>query len=100
MATDIAFSLGVLGMVKGITPELKIFLLTLAIADDICAIAVIAIFYTSSLDGAALIAGLLLLGLIAILQRLGISQPVLYFVLALAFGWRCCDPGFMPLSPE
>ncbi len=85
MATDIAFSLGVLGMVKGITPELKIFLLTLAIADDICAIAVIAIFYTSSLNGAALIAGLLLLGLIAILQRLGISQPVLYFVLALGF---------------
>jgi len=83
MATDIAFSLGVLGMVKGITPELKIFLLTLAIADDICAIAVIAIFYSSSLDGGVLFAGLLLLGLIAILQRLGISQPVLYFVLGL-----------------
>ena len=50
MATDIAFSLGVLGMVKGVPPELKIFLLTLAIADDIGAIAVIAIFYSGSLD--------------------------------------------------
>jgi NhaA family Na+:H+ antiporter len=85
MATDIAFSMGVLGTVKGIRSELKIFLLTLAIADDICAIAVIALFYTNSLNGGALFAGLLLLGLLAILQRLGISHPVLYFVLALGF---------------
>ena len=49
MATDIAFSLGVLGMVKGVPQDLKIFLLTLAIADDIGAIAVIAIFYSGSL---------------------------------------------------
>ena len=48
MATDIAFSLGVLGMVKGIPSELKIFLLTLAIADDIGAIMVIAFFYTGT----------------------------------------------------
>ncbi len=49
MATDIAFSLGVLGMVKGIPSELKVFLLTLAIADDIGAIIVIAFFYTDTL---------------------------------------------------
>ena len=57
MATDIAFSLGVLGMVKGIPSDLKIFLLTLAIADDIGAIIVIAIFYSGSLDRAALLVG-------------------------------------------
>jgi Na+:H+ antiporter, NhaA family len=85
MATDIAFSLGVLGMVKGVPTELKIFLLTLAIADDIGAIAVIAIFYSGSLDGGPLILGLFLLGLIALLQKLGISQPILYFVLAVGF---------------
>jgi len=85
MATDIAFSLGVLGMVKGIPPELKVFLLTLAIADDIGAIAVIAIFYSGSLNGGALIAGIFLLALISILQKLGISQPILYFVLAVGF---------------
>src|SRR5271169_6569313 len=85
MATDIAFSLGILGMVKGVPPELKIFLLTLAIADDIGAIAIIAIFYSGSLDGGALIVGLFLLGLISILQKLGISQPILYFVLAVGF---------------
>jgi NhaA family Na+:H+ antiporter len=85
MATDIAFSLGVLGIMKGIPSELKIFLLTLAIADDIGAIAVIAIFYSGSLDAYALLVGLFLLGLIFVMLRLGISQPILYFVLAVGF---------------
>ncbi len=85
MATDIAFSLGVLGIMKGVPPELKIFLLTLAIADDIGAIAVIAIFYSGSLDVSALIVGLVLLGIIFVMLRLGISQPILYFVLAVGF---------------
>ncbi len=85
MATDIAFSLGVLGIIKGVPSELKVFLLSLAIADDIGAIAVIAIFYSGSLDVGALITGLFLLVLIFVLQRLGISQPILYFVLAVAF---------------
>jgi NhaA family Na+:H+ antiporter len=85
MATDIAFSLGVLGMVKGIPADLKIFLLSLAIADDIGAILVIAIFYSSSLDRAALLVGLVILGLIFVLLKLGISQPTLYFVLGVGF---------------
>ncbi len=85
MATDIAFSLGVLGMVKGIPSELKIFLLTLAIADDIGAIIVIAVFYSESLDRAALLAGLVILAIIALTLKIGISPPVVYFVLAVAF---------------
>ena len=85
MATDIAFSLGVLGMVKGIPSELKIFLLSLAIADDIGAIAVIAIFYSGSLDVSALIIGLLLLCLILAILKVGIRQPILYFVLGAGF---------------
>ena len=85
MATDIAFSLGVLGMVKGIPQDLKIFLLTLAIADDIGAIAVIAVFYSSSLRLESLVIGLLLLVVIFLLRKVGISQPVLYFVLGMGF---------------
>jgi NhaA family Na+:H+ antiporter len=85
MATDIAFSLGVLGMVKGIPADLKIFLLSLAIADDIGAILVIAVFYSSSLDRTALFLGLIILGLIFVLLKLGISQPILYFVLGVGF---------------
>ncbi len=85
MATDIAFSLGVLGMVKGISSDLKIFLLTLAIADDIGAILVIAVFYSGSLDRGALFAALVILGLIFVVLKLGISQPILYFVLGVGF---------------
>ncbi len=85
MATDIAFSLGVLGMVKGIPSDLKIFLLTLAIADDIGAILVIAVFYTSSLDLGALFAGLIILAVIFLLLKIGISRPILYFVLGIGF---------------
>ena len=85
MATDIAFSLGVLGMVKGVPQDLKIFLLTLAIADDIGAIAVIAIFYSDSLHVESLVIGLLLLAVIFLLRKVGISQPVLYFMLGVGF---------------
>lgn len=85
MATDIAFSLGVLGMVKGIPSDLKVFLLTLAIADDIGAIIVIAVFYSGSLDRGALLVGIVILGLIALILKLGISRPVVYFVLGVGF---------------
>ncbi|MGB8768371.1 MAG: Na+/H+ antiporter NhaA [Candidatus Korobacteraceae bacterium] len=85
MATDIAFSLGVLGMVRGVPQDLKIFLLSLAIADDIGAIAVIAIFYSGSLHPESLVIGLLLLVIIFLLRKVGISQPVLYFVLGVSF---------------
>jgi NhaA family Na+:H+ antiporter len=85
MATDIAFSRGVLGMIKGIPSDLKVFLLTLAIADDIGAIIVIAVFYSGSLDRVALFTGLVILAVIALTLKLGISQPVMYFVLATAF---------------
>ncbi len=84
MATDIAFSLGVLGMIKGVPPELKIFLLSLAIADDIGAIAVIAIFYTDTLHVRSLLIGLLLVVIIGLLLKLGVSRPILYFVLGVA----------------
>lgn len=85
MATDIAFSLGVLGMVKGVPSDLKVFLLTLAIADDIGAIIVIAVFYSSSIDRGALLVGLIILGVIALMLKLGIIRPVAYFVLGVGF---------------
>jgi NhaA family Na+:H+ antiporter len=64
---------------------LKVFLLSLAIADDIGAIIVIAIFYSGSLDRAALFAGLVILALIFALLKVGISRPILYFVLGVGF---------------
>ena len=84
MATDIAFSLGVLGMVKGIPSELKVFLLSLAIADDIGAIVVIAFFYTDALHVQALFVGLFFLLVMFGLRRIGISRSIVYVVLGLA----------------
>jgi len=85
MATDIAFSLGVLGMVRGIPSELKVFLLTLAIADDIGAIMVIAFFYTSALHVKALFVGALVLGVMYVLRRLGVYRKISYIVLGIIF---------------
>ena len=85
MATDIAFSLGVLGMVKGIPPELKVFLLTLAIADDIGAIIVIAFFYTDTLHVQALFVGALFLLIMFALRRIGVLRSMPYVVLGILF---------------
>jgi NhaA family Na+:H+ antiporter len=85
MATDIAFALGALALVGSRVPlGLRVFLTALAIADDLLAIGVIALFYTAELDVAALAtAGLVLLALIAA-NRLGARRPVVYGVLGVA----------------
>jgi Na+:H+ antiporter, NhaA family len=85
MATDIAFSLGILGLVKGIPSELKIFLLSLAIADDLGAIAVIAIFYTDSLQLQYLLIALLILGIIVLCRKIGFDRQVFYAALGFGF---------------
>jgi len=85
MATDIAFSLGVLGMVKGIPAELKVFLLTLAIADDIGAIIVIAFFYTDTLRVKALFFGAFFLLIMFGLRRLGVEKRIAYILLGVLF---------------
>jgi Na+:H+ antiporter, NhaA family len=85
MATDIAFSLGVLGMVKGIPPELKVFLLTLAIADDIGAIIVIAFFYTDTLHVQALFVAAFFLLIMFALRRIGVLRTMPYVVLGILF---------------
>jgi Na+:H+ antiporter, NhaA family len=86
MATDIAFALGVLSLLSNRVPfSLKVFLLALAIADDIGAILVIAIFYTSEVNFEALAAAAIILGAIMAMSRNGIRNVDIYIVFGVLF---------------
>ena len=83
MATDIAFALGVLSMFGSRVPlGLKVFLTALAIADDLLAVAVIAVFYTPELDVGILLYGLIPLGIMIALSRAGVRATWIYALLA------------------
>ena len=84
MATDIAFALGVLSLFGSRVPiGLKIFLTALAIADDLLAVAVIAVFYTPDLSILPLIVAVVCTGLMVVANRLGSRATWVYTVLAL-----------------
>ncbi len=89
MATDIAFALGVVAVLARRVPSpLRIFLLTLAIVDDIGAILVIAIFYSDSISFGWLAgAGVTVLAIMA-LRRVKVVQPVVYVILGIVL-WLC-----------
>jgi Na+:H+ antiporter, NhaA family len=85
MATDIAFAIGILSILGSRVPvALKIFLTALAIVDDLVAILVIAIFYSSELHVNYLLyaAGVMLL--LVMLNRLGVKHLIFYLVPGLA----------------
>ena len=84
MATDIAFALGVLTLFGSrVHPSLKVFLLSLAVADDIGAIVVIALFYTSDLNPVALLIAAGLLGAIVFLRAVGIVWIPIYVLVGV-----------------
>lgn len=85
MATDIAFVVGILALLGNRVPlSLKIFILALAIVDDLGAVLVIAIFYTSNISLTSLmIAGGLIILLIA-MNRLGVRNLLVYTLVGVA----------------
>ena len=81
-ATDIAFALGVLSLLGPKVPaSLKIFLAALAIIDDLGAVIVIALFYTTDLNFVALGGAALVISALILLTRLGVMRLWLYLVL-------------------
>ena len=84
MATDIAFALGVLALLGDRVPSsLKIFLLALAIVDDLGAVLVIALFYTPELNTSALLLSLLVWVLAMLYGRFGGAKPIAFAAIGL-----------------
>jgi Na+:H+ antiporter, NhaA family len=97
MATDIAFALGVLALLGSRVPAaLKVFLLTLAVVDDLGSIAVVALFYSRGVDLPALAAAAVLLVLVAALVRVRIWWLPLHVGLGLALWLAMWQSGVSP----
>ena len=88
-ATDIAFAMGVVGLLANRVPAaLRLFLLTVAIVDDIGAVLIIALVYTAGIDMAWLLAALLVFAAMLALNRSGVARIWPYVVAAAAL-WFC-----------
>lgn len=88
-ATDIAFAMGVLGLLGNRVPaSLRLFLLTVAIVDDIGAVLVIAIFYTPTIKMVWLVASIVVVGIMVGLNRMRVSTLVPYILMSLVL-WYC-----------
>lgn len=94
MATDIAFAVGVLGLLgRRIPSSARLFLLTLAIVDDIGAIIVIAVFYTADLSLGWLAAALGLLAVMAVLRWLRVWTIPVYIALGVGTWFALLESG-------
>ena len=85
MATDIAFVVGILALLgKRVPLALKIFILALAIVDDIGAVLVIAIFYTSEISFISLMIAAGFLILLIVMNRIGVRNLLIYTLVGIA----------------
>src|SRR5271156_4220899 len=101
VATDIAFVLGALALLgKRIPITLKVFVTALAIVDDIIAVLIIAIFYTTAFSLRSLIAGLVGIGFSLRTNRLGVRALSLHANLGSFAGLAMCKPGVQATVAE
>jgi len=94
MATDIAFAIGILSLLGNRVPtSLKIFLTALAIMDDLGAIIIIAIFYTTSTAFVNLFIALGIWGLLLVLNRLKVHNLIPYLIGGVAIWYFMLNSG-------
>ena len=97
MATDIALAVGVMALVGAAAPpSLRAFLLGLAVVDDIGAIVVIAVFYSSGVSFAWLTAAVAAVGLTVALRRLGVYQTPAYVAVGVFMWFAMHEAGIHP----
>ncbi|MDR1461337.1 MAG: Na+/H+ antiporter NhaA [Campylobacteraceae bacterium] len=81
MATDIAFALGIILLLgKRVPIELKIFLVTLAVVDDLGAIVIIALFYSGGIEVAYLLSAIFVFLILVLLNKFGVKSATLYII--------------------
>ena len=84
VATDIAFALALLGAFGARVPtSLKVFLLTLAILDDLAAITIVALFYSGDLSPGMLLIGIITLTIATAMNRMGVTRTSSYILLGV-----------------
>lgn len=94
MATDIAFVVGIMALLGSrVPPAAKLFVLALAIVDDLAAIAVVAVFYTNDTRPGWLMAAVIGLGVVWVSQRVGIRSLGVYVPLALFVWYATLESG-------
>jgi NhaA family Na+:H+ antiporter len=97
MATDIAFVVGAVALLgRGLPPGLRIFLAAFAIADDIGAVLIIAVFYTSTISVTYLTVAGVILALMALVNALRIRSIPVYAGLGFALWVACFNSGVHP----
>jgi Na+:H+ antiporter, NhaA family len=97
VATDIALAVGLLTMVgPSVAAPLRSFLLALAVIDDIGAILVIAFVYSTGINFSWLAAGILCVGFIALLKKVGVESTLIYSIFAFTLWFSLYKTGIHP----
>jgi Na+/H+ antiporter NhaA len=98
MSTDTAFALGALALAgRGLPDRVRTYLLTFSVVDDLAGIAVIAVFYSSSVKVVPLVAGIGLLGVVVLLKARNVRSGPTYFLVGAASWVAFFESGVDPV---